>query len=186
MTDASTDGGPRRGPRYGPFAIATVTMALVTWPIAFNLGAYDAVFYEDVFQFVVAATAGLAITLITPPYRGRRLWYIRSALAAPAVWLGLSVLVFDSTAEAATDPVFGVLALGAAVLSIPAVLRLLIDLFVPELTSLRETRLVASAVVVIAMIAVTGFAVGANNDAFLTCDDFTIAGSDTPANCSPG
>ena len=185
MEDASPAGSPGRTARYGPLAIATVTMALVTWPIAFNLGAYDAVFYDDVFQFVVAATAGLAVTTITPPYRGRTLRSVRLALAAPAVWLGLSVIYFDSTAEAAADPVFGVLGLVAAVVSIPTVITLLIDLFVPELTSMRETRLVASAIAVIVLIAVAGFAVGTNNDAFLTCEDFTIAGSDQPANCAP-
>ena len=46
-------------------------------------------------------------------------------------------------------------------------------------------RFVASAVAVIVLIAVAGYAVGANNDAFLTCQDFTIAGSDRPANCAP-
>ena len=186
MADAPSKDAPGRVPRFGPFAVAAVTMALVTWPIAFNLGAYDAVFYQDIFQFVVAATAGLAVTLITSPYRGRTLWLVRLALAAPAAWLALSVIYFDSTMDAAADPVFGVLGLVAAVVSIPTVLTLLMDLFVPELTSLRESRLIVAAVAVIVLIAVAGYAVGANNDAFLTCEDFTLAGSDRPANCAPG
>ncbi len=96
------------------------------------------------------------------------------------------MVYFDSTMEAAADPGFGVPGLVAAVLSIPTALSLLIDLFVPEeLTSLRESRLVVSAAAAIVLIAVAGYAMGANNDGFPTCQDFTIAGSDRPANCAP-
>jgi hypothetical protein len=141
--------------RYGPVAVATVTMALATWPIAFNLGAYDAVFYEDIFRFVVAATVGLAIAVVKPPYTGRRLWFTRVALATPAVWLALAVLLFDSTATAASDPVFGTLALLVAIVSIPTVLKLLMDLFVPGLTGVGDARTLGFAVAVIAVIAMS-------------------------------
>ncbi|MDH3752722.1 MAG: hypothetical protein OEU32_02520 [Acidimicrobiia bacterium] len=179
---------PTRGAtgRYGPVAVATITMALVTWPIAFNLGAYGAVFYDDVFRFVVAATVAFAVAVAASPYAGRARWLALAALVAPAVWLVLSVLLFDSTAAAASDPVFGVVGLVVAVVSIPTVLKLLMDLFVPELTSLDDTRLMLAAAAMIALVAASGFAVGTNNDAFLTCDDFVIAGSTEPTNCSRG
>jgi len=172
------------GPRYGPIAVATVTTALVTWPIAFNLGAYDAVFYDDVFKFVVAASVGVAVALVWSPYRGRELALRCAALGAPALWLVLSIIWFDSTAAAASDPVFGVLALLAALVSVPTVLKMTIDLFVPELGSVGDPRAVAFALVVVVIVAVAGFVVGANNDAFLTCEDFKIAGADQPSNCA--
>jgi hypothetical protein len=172
--------------RYGPAAVATLTMALATWPIAFNLGAYGAVFYNDIFRFVVTATVGLAIALVTSPYEGHKRWVTRAALASPAAWLAVSVLLFDSTAAAASDPVFGVVGLAVALVSIPTVLKLLIDLFVADLTSLEDTRMLMFAIALVALVAVAGFAVGANNDAFLTCDDFKVAGADQPSNCSPG
>jgi hypothetical protein len=184
VTHPSDDPDNKRPARYGPFAVATVTMALVVWPIAFNLGAYDAVFYDDIFRFVVAALAGLLVTFFAPPYSGRTLWFMRCALAAPVAWLLMAVLLFDSTAGAATDPVFGWFALLAALLAIPAVFLLLIELFVPEITTLDSTRLVVPTVVVVAIMAICGYVVGANNDAFLTCDDFKTAGSDEPANCA--
>lgn len=171
---------------YGPAVVATVTMALVTWPIAFNLGAYGAVFYEDVFSFVVAATVGLAVASVASPYEGGRRWLVRAALAGPAVWLTLSVVLFESTAAAASDPVFGVLALAVALVSIPTVLKLLVDMFVPEFVHVRNPRRLAFFVAVIALVALAGLAVGANNHAFLTCDDFKIAGSDLPTDCRPG
>jgi hypothetical protein len=186
MDSRSQEESTDRGSRYGPAAVATVTVALVTWPIAFNLGAYGEVFYDDVFRFVVAATVGLAIATVLSPYAGRRRWLTVGALAAPALWLALSVIFFDSTTAAASDPVFGVLALVAVVIAIPTVMKLLMDLFVPDLSSLENSRVAGFAGAIILLVAVAGFAVGANNDAFLTCDDFKVAGSDQPSNCAPG
>ncbi len=110
---------------YGPAAVALLTIALTTWPIAFNFGAYDAVFYQDVFQVVIVSTVGFALAIIQPPYRGPTLWLTRVALAAPLCWMGLAAVLFDSLGAATSD-----------------------------------------------------------NDAFLTCDDFKIAGSDQPADCA--
>ena len=169
---------------YGPAAVATVTIALTTWPIAFNLGAYQAVFYDDIFKTVVAATVGLAIVVVRPPYEGKKLWFVRATLASPALWLTLAVTFFDSTGAAASNPLFGALGLLVAMVSIPTVLKLLIDLFMPDMVSVRDTKMMGLVVAVIIMIAAAGYIVGANNDAFLTCDDFKIAGSDQPTNCA--
>lgn len=169
---------------YGPAAVALVTIALTTWPIAFNLGAYGAVFYQDVFQVVVVSTVGFVLTVMKSPYRGRTLWFTRIALASPFVWMALAVILYDSLGTAVSNPGYGLLGLVVAVVSIPVVLRLLIDMFASDLTTVREPRLLATGVAVIMLIAVIGFAVGRNNDAFLTCEDFKIAGSDQPANCA--
>jgi hypothetical protein len=186
MDSRSQENRTERGPRYGPAAVATLTTALVTWPIAFNLGAYGEVFYDDVFRFVVASTVGLAIAMFASPDGRRARWFTIGALAAPALWLVLSVIFFDSTAAAASDPVFGFLALGTTLVAVPAGLKLLADLFVPDLSSLENNRVAGFTAAVIVVVAVTGFVVGANNDAFLTCDDFKIAGSDQPSNCASG
>ena len=170
---------------YGPAAVATVTIALTIWPIAFNLGAFKEVFYDDIFQLVLISTVGLAITTVRPNYSGRTLWFVRSCLATPALWLALSVILFDSTAAAASDPYFGTLGLLTVVVAIPTVLKLLNGLFAPNLASLRDPQLLGFVIAVVIVVALVGYAVGANNDAFLTCDDFKVAGSDQPANCAP-
>ena len=129
---------------------------------------------------------GLAITTFRPNYRGRTLWFVRLSLAAPALWLALSVTFFDSTAEAASDPYFGTIGLFIVAVSIPTLLKLLIGLFAPDLTSLRDSHLLGVVIAVVIVVASAGYAVGANNDAFLICDDFKVAGADQPANCAPG
>jgi hypothetical protein len=163
-----------------------VTISLVVWPIAFNLGAFDQVFYTDVFRFVVAATAGLAVSVLANPYAGQRRWRTHVILAAPAGWLFLAAVLTTSTAEAATNPILGPLALLIVVVSIPTVLRMMTDMFVPGFRSYTSRRLLIGGMAVVIAIGVAGYVVGANNNVFLTCDDFKIAGSDQPTNCSPG
>jgi hypothetical protein len=187
--NASPDGPepgsrPDRGRTYGPVAVAIVTIALTAWPLAFNLGAYDAIFYQDVFQIVVVSTVAFAIVLVQPPYDGLALWFTRIALAAPAVWLTGVALLFDSLGAAVNNVVYGLAGLVIAVVSIPTVLRVLIELFTPDLALHENRRVLSFTVGVVALVAIAGFAIGRNNDAFLTCDDFKIAGSDQPTNCA--
>jgi len=172
--------------RYGPFAIAVVTISLVAYPIAFNLGAYGLVFYEDVFQFVVAATAGLGVSILASPYTGRRRWLVNAALGAPALWLLVATIFTDSVSDAVTNPILGPAGLVVAVVSIPTVLRMLIDMFVPGFRSYTDNRLLFGGLAVVVVIAAAGLYMGAANDRFLTCEDFKIAGSDQPKNCAAG
>jgi hypothetical protein len=182
MTTETTDDTSALG-RYGPFAIAVVTISLVVFPIWFNLGAYGQVFYEDVFQFVVAATAGLGVSVLADPYTGRKRWLANAALGAPALWLLIAATLTDSAADAATNPILGPLALMVAVVSVPTVLRMLIDMFVPGFRSYTDKRLLYGGLAVVVAIAACGWFIGANNDRFLTCEDFKIAGADQPKNC---
>jgi predicted neutral ceramidase superfamily lipid hydrolase len=186
MQHAAAEDDPRRVGRYGPFAIAIVTISIVIWPIAFNLGAYGVVFYEDIFLFVVVATAGLAVSLLSAHKTGGQRWYVNLALAAPLIWFVLAAIFTDSTADAATNPVLGSLALAIGIVSIPTVLWLMTDMFVPGFRAYESRRLLVGGVLVLVGMAGAGYFVGVNNDFFLTCADFKVAGSDQPENCDPG
>ena len=186
MEDSAAKVEPGAAGRDGPFAVAIVTMSLVIWPIAFNLGAYGVVFYEDIFLFLVIASAGLAVSLLSARTTGGQQWYVNLALAAPLIWFVLAAVFTDSTADAATNPVLGTLALAVAVVSIPTVIWLMTELFAPGLRRSGNRRLLVGGLVVLLAMAAGGYFVGANNDFFLTCEDFEVAGSDTPENCDPG
>ncbi|MGI9611262.1 MAG: hypothetical protein ACR2QO_00015 [Acidimicrobiales bacterium] len=164
--------------------MATITLSLLVWPIGFNLGAYGVVFYDDMFRMVVAtaATLGVVVVVSSP---GRRVpWYVVLALASPACWLVAAVLLFDSVAEAARSPGLGTIGLAIVVVSMPITLRILVMLFNPELTGPADRRVRFGSAVIVVGAALAGFVVGANNDAFLVCDDFKVAGADLPANCA--
>ena len=176
----------RRSRRFGPAAVATATISLVSFRLAFNHGAYGVVFYDDVLNFVVASTVGLAISLVASPYDRSRRLFTTVALAAPAAWFVLAVLLFDSVADAASRPDMGAIALVVALVSVPVGVKLLVDLMAPDLTSVRDPVLFAYGLAIIVIVTGLGYAVGANNDVFLTCDDFKVAGADQPDNCAPG
>lgn len=172
--------------QYGPFAAAIVTISVVVWPIAFNLGAFRAVFYQDLFRFVVIATAGLAVSLLSSHKTGGQRWYVNLGLAGPLIWLTLAATFTDSTADAATNPILGSLALVIGVVSVPTVLKLMADMFVPGLHAYENKRLLFGGLAVLVAMGATGYFVGVNNDFFLNCSDFKVAGSDLPENCDPG
>ncbi len=166
-------------------ALAAMTLGLVTWPIAFNLGAYGVVTYDDVFSVVVASTILFAITAINrnhrPPWNGM----ILTALAGPLAWLLSASVLVGSTTEAMERPIFVIALVVVATTSVPITLKLLVDMFTPELAHAESRRLTLSVIGLVALIGVIGFVVGRNNDRYMICEDFVIAGAHEPDNCAP-
>lgn len=177
----ATAGSRRIG---GTLVIATIVLGLVAWRLAFNAGAYDVVFYEDVYSVVVASSILAVATATNRPFSGRWNVLACSALAGPLVWLGAAVAVEGSTGMALERPVFAVALAIVIVVSIPLTLRLLVELFHPELTTTATRGLTLVALAVLAAVALAGFLVGRGNDRFMTCSDFEIAGSARPDNCA--
>lgn len=166
----------------GPLAIASVTLGLLTWPIAFNLGAFGEVFYEDVFSVVVASSILFVVVVVNRPYRASVLWPMAVALLSPLLWLVTSALVVSSTSEALDRPFFAVWLALALVVSVPITLILLLDMFTPALeTANWRTRL--AVVALVAIIGLVGFVVGREHPRFMTCADFRVAGAAEPENC---
>jgi len=170
----------------GPLAVTSVTLGLITWPLAFNLGAYGEVFYDDVFRIVVASSVLFVITFVTPPYRSPWIWVVRAALISPLAWLLTAAFVAGSTSEALDRPAFVAWLIAIFVVSVPISLRLLIDLFTPEVSELPDRRPALALAALVVVVGIIGFSAGRNNDRFLTCYDFAVAGSSEPENCAPG
>lgn len=173
-----------RGRIGGPQAIASVTLGLLTWPIAFNLGAYGAVLYDDVFRVLVASTILAVITLVSPVYRRPWSWLVPASLAAPLTWFVAAATIAGSTTEAMRTPAFVVALAVIALVSVPLTLRLLVHLFTPELTRTGSRRLTLSIVALVGVVALTGFAFGRSNPRYMTCSDFALAGAAEPNNCA--
>jgi hypothetical protein len=184
MTSHST-AEAQRDPRRvgGPLALTAVTLALISWPIAFNLGAYGEIFYDDIFRVTVASSVLFVISLVNPIYPSPWIWLVRLALASPMLWLVVAAWFEGSTSAALDRPAFVAWIVLILVGSVPLTLRLLVDLFMPELTTAASRKLVLSVVGIVSVVGVTGFVVGRENGRFLTCSDFAIAGSAEPDNC---
>ena len=174
----------RRARVGGPLALTAVTLGLIAWPIAFNLGAYGEIFYTDVFRVVVASTILFVITCVTPVYPPPWIWLVRAALILPMLWLLTAAWAEGSTSAALDRPLFVVWIVMIMLVSVPITLRLLIDMFMPELTVSSSRRALWSIVALAVVVSGTGFVVGRENDRFLTCADFSVAGSAEPDNCA--
>ena len=168
----------------GPLALAAVTLGLLAWPIAFNLGAYGEIFYDNIFQVVVASSILFVITIVNGGHDAPWNWLMRIALAAPLCWLLAAAYVTGSTSEALDRPVFVVALILILLVSVPLTLRLLVDMSMPELTEAGSRRVTASIIALVAVVGAIGFAVGRENPRFLTCADFSVAGASEPDNCA--
>lgn len=179
------DGRRQHEPRVGgPLAVAGVTLGMLTWPIAFNLGAYGEVLYDDIFQLVVASSVLLVVAIVNPVYGRPWRLVVWAALAAPLAWLLAAGFVVGSTSDAIEQPFFAVWLALIALVSVPLTLRLLVDLLTPELAraaSRRTTRLV---VALVACVGLVGFVVGREHPRFMTCADFAVAGAFEPDDCA--
>jgi hypothetical protein len=179
-----TESDERRSRTGGPLALTAVTLGLITWPIAFNLGAYGEVFYTDVFRVVVASTILFAITCFAPVYPTPWIWLVRAALIAPMLWLLTAAWLEGSTSAALDRPLFAIWIVIILLVSVPITLRLLIDMFMPELSGAASRRMLWSIIGLAVVVGGAGFVVGRENDRFLTCGDFSVAGSAEPDNCA--
>ena len=169
----------------GALAVTCITLGLITWPLAFNLGAYGEVFYDDIFRVVVASSILFAIVTITRPYRSPQIWLVLGALASRLAWMLAAGFVVGSTSEALDQPAFLLWLVLILLISVPISLRLLLDLFTPEVSQLADRRIGIGVGALIIVVAGLGFVAGRNNDRFMTCADFAVAGSSEPENCSP-
>lgn len=179
------DARPRDARRVGgPLAVASITLGLLTWPIAFNLGAYGEVFYDDIHSIVVASTVLLVITIVNPVYPRPWRWLVWAALAAPLLWFLTAAFVVGSTSDALERPGFVAWLVLIAVISVPLTLRLLVDLFTPELARTRNRRRTRAVVALVAAVGIIGFVVGWQHPRFMTCADFAVAGASEPKGCA--
>jgi hypothetical protein len=189
MTELTDRAGQSSAPvdrqeRLGTAAIASVTLGLLTFPIAFNLGAYDQVLYPDVFRVLVASFVLLCLSFFAPTYTGRRLWFTRVVLASPALWVAVSAIALGSTAEATSRPFFIAWFAAIVLVSVPVTLMMLLDMFNPDITTTRNRQISLWVTGVVIVVAIAGYVVGANNDRLMTCADFAIAGSAEPDGCA--
>jgi hypothetical protein len=175
--------GPSRG-RLGGFFAISIAGSLYVWNVAFTLGAYHTLFYHQRQQLFVAALVVLLGSLIMRPQLQIQPWLL--ALFTPPLLIVLLRFIFPvnhairaTYAVRIADRVLLVATLACT----PVIIWVIARLLAPTYFTLPGRRAKIAVIAVISVVAVIGFAIGRLNTHFLTCEDFQIAGDDTPKGC---
>ncbi|MFE4197937.1 hypothetical protein ACFRJ9_18940 [Paenarthrobacter sp. NPDC056912] len=161
-------------------AVVAVGMSIAVWWPSFTLGAWGILFFEQILTVWAAATAALLVVLVRRTEDRNRTGRA-VALAIPTLWLVLAIFFKDDEGfwGGAVETLGGTV----AILGIPATIWVLARVVWPEFGEdlpLKWRFIVVAAVMAIAAIS---FVLGANQAAFLTCEDFTVSGNSEPPGC---
>jgi hypothetical protein len=159
--------------------LISVASASVAFMLAFNLGAYGEIFFDQIFTVWVTSTIVFvgSISSRLPPNS----WPARLVLLIPSVWL-LVAWADNPRNEDVGESALLWLTLIITVVALPFVAWMLVSTINPDFRDLPRPNKLTVAVAVIAFFA-AGYLIGARNDVILTCDDFKVSGNDLPANC---
>lgn len=165
------------------FVFSSVAIATSVWGIAFNLGAFKTVFFDDLFSVWVVATAVLLALLFIPGGRKILRWYSIAILLSPTFWLAFDFIELSSNNSNDTNSLVLILGIVTGFVCLPYSIYMVVTILNPDLISLKGNSIKIRILSVGLIIALVGFFVGRNNNMFLTCEDFKISGNDLPKNC---
>jgi hypothetical protein len=161
--------------------LIAVPSASVAFMLAFNLGAFDTIFFDAVFSVWVVSTlvlVGSLVSRLPPQHLGGRL-----ILFVPSLWFFAAWVTDPADDDTASNVLFAS-TIFVTVVCLPFIAWMLISIINPEFVDLpgKNKLAVLGAVILFASI---GYLVGVRNDVFLTCDEFKLSGNDLPDNCTP-
>ena len=161
------------------FFAATVVLALASWPVSFNLGAYGEVFYTSALTIWIASLAALFAGIIigkTEDDEAYFTWWGCILLLIPT--LSLTSVLWSETAPILVPVLdWGIL------LSLPYIAYVLLMVSAQEALELNDKRLIVWLAIGFICLNSLSYMAGVFNYIFLTCDDFVIAGDEAPASC---
>lgn len=159
--------------------LITAGSATVAFSVGFNFGAFGVVFFGQLLTIWVIATVVLIGALVSdlPPDT----WPRRLVLLVPSLWL-VAAWIDNTFAFDENEKVVFALTVAVTLFVLPVVAWILVTAVNADFSDLpgRKKGIV---IVSVGLFMVVGFAFGARNDFYLTCDDFKISGNDLPANC---
>ncbi len=171
--------------RYGTPAeratlLISVASASVAFMLAFNLGAYGEIFFDQIFTVWVTSTIVFVGSIFSrlPPNS----WPARLVLLIPSAWL-LVAWIDNPRKEDAGESALAMAHSdhhrgSVAVRRLDA--RLDDQSRLPRPPPIEQARPWRSP---LWSSSPPGYLIGARNDVLLTCDDFKVSGNDLPANC---
>ena len=169
----------------GTFFMAAIALSLAAWPIGFNLGAYDTIFFDHLLQVWAASIAALLAGIVAGRTTDGEQYFSWSGsllLLMPTVWIVIEVLLYGRTDDL-TGLIRFISAITTVGLALPYIGYLIISAAVPETMEIHHPRLIAGLIAIVLMITVMAYLIGRYNYAVMTCKDFDISGAALPKNC---
>ncbi|WP_189295966.1 hypothetical protein [Streptomyces cinerochromogenes] len=179
------DSGRRRrqrqiDPTLRGMATASAGGTLVIWWPAFTVGAYDAVFFDDMLALWAVATAVLLSGAVLWR-RGVLPWAGALALFLPSVWIVLDMVAPRSQGF----PYLHYFEVVLTMVGAPMLTWLLSRILLPDYAALPALQRLG-AVAVTVVVGLLAFLLGQFNYLFLTCADFDVSGNNVPPHCAQG
>lgn len=160
--------------------LIAVPSASIAFMLAFNLGAFGEVFFEQVFTIWVMTTIVLVASFLTP--LPPKHWAGRLLLLVPTAWVIMAAIADPSQPEdRATRFIFGT-TIFVTLVCLPFVVWILVSAINPDFAHLSMRSRVA-VLAAVAFFAVAGWFIGARHEIFLTCRDFEVSGNFVPEPC---
>lgn len=173
-------------PEIRTFTLGAVALSTAAWNIAFNLGAYHTVFYRNILVVWVTVTAIFFVTILLPEQDVPVPLWGKLLMLVPTIGLLLMPISAQSTMGWAVDWLLIGLSVFAFLICLPYAIYVAVNIINADLLALPETRLKVYLLLIVLVVGLIGFWMGANNYRFINCGDFKVAGDDQPANCQPG
>lgn len=165
------------------FILTAVGLSLVVWEISFDLGAFQTIFFDKLF-FVWTVCTVVLLTFIFLPRTMRPVrWPGVAAMVLPSVWLLLTSINQNQTVPTALQLLETGVVVIITLLCLPYIGYVIISVSQAEVLTIQPRKLMFTLVIIALLIGLAGYLIGANNDLFLTCQDFKVSGNDLPDNC---
>ena len=174
---SGSDTGPSRADRAA--LLVAAGSCTIAFMIGFNYGAFGTVFFDRILTVWVLATVVLVASLISPlPPRS---WIRRTILLLPTLWLVTPWPENQYDLDNIDDALLVITVIVTAV-ALPFAGWFLVTAISPDFAELPRAHKTVVVTATLLFLGV-GLLMGAQNDQFLTCDDFKVSGNDLPDNC---
>jgi hypothetical protein len=171
-------------PQARTFILFALTLAYPMFGAGFELGAYGELIYErKITAWAVVTAVWLGFGLVPREQTGIRSWQLLT-LAIPCLWLLTAGFFSASGEDPVTRPLLFTLGLVSYLLCFPFAVYLAVKVVNPDLLNLHGWKPKARILAIALLFVVAGYLIGNHNYLFLSCDDFELAGSMLPDNCS--
>lgn len=165
------------------YLLASIVVAVATWDIAFNLGAFKTIFFEKFFLVWIVSLAIILADLALDNKRILKGWSL-AAMLSPTFVLILTIWsYYIGNTDSMINIVLFILTTIITILFLPYAAYIILSVTQSDMLKIRSKRLTYWLVAIALIVGTLGVTIGHFNRYFLTCESFKVSGNHLPDNC---